>query len=224
MTSKGKILWVDDEIELLRSHIMFLEERGYEVLVFHATGVGGRTMESLIESGMVAGVLDVTTTEWADEIVGGILTAGPHRLEAAANAVVPAIVVPGCLDMVNFGEPDSVPDRFQGRLFYHHNPQITLMRTTPEESAALGRKLAEKLNAYAGPVTVLLPLRAISVISAPGQVFHDPEADRALFTAMQQDLRPDIKVAKFECEINDASFAEACVVELISNMSSHTPT
>ena len=200
-----------------------LEARGYEVLVFHATGVGGRTMESLIESGMVAGVLDITTTEWADELVGGILTAGPHRLEAAAKAGVPAIVVPGCLDMVNFGEPDSVPDRFQGRLFYHHNPQITLMRTTPEECTALGRKLAEKLNAYAAPVTVLLPQRAISVISAPGQVFHDPEADRALFTAIQQDLRPDIKVTKFECDINDVSFAEACAEELISNMRIHTP-
>ncbi|RYD37085.1 MAG: UPF0261 family protein, partial [Verrucomicrobiaceae bacterium] len=112
-----------------------LEEAGYEVLVFAATGQGGRTMESLIESGLVAGVLDITTTEWADELVGGVLNAGPQRLEAAARAGIPAIIAPGCLDMVNFGTPDSVPDKFKGRLFYHHNPQVTLMRTTPEENA-----------------------------------------------------------------------------------------
>src|SRR5882762_4478555 len=146
-----------------------LEEEGYEVLVFHATGTGGRTMESLIESGMVSGVLDITTTEWADELVGGVLSAGPTRLEAAARAGVPAIVTPGCLDMVNFHGPESVPAKFKGRTFYQHNPQVTLMRTTPEECAKLGQILAEKINLSSGPVTVLIPLRAISVISAPGQ-------------------------------------------------------
>src|SRR5262249_36890418 len=151
-----------------------LEAKGYEVLVFHATGMGGRTMESLIESGMVAGVLDGTTTEWADELVGGFLGAGPTRLEAAARHGVPAIVTPGCLDMVNFYGPESVPTRFQGRKFYQHNPQVTLMRTTPEECARLGQILSEKLNLSKGPVTVLLPTQAISVISAPGQAFHDP--------------------------------------------------
>src|SRR5678816_4377596 len=124
-----------------------LEEAGYEVLVFHATGVGGRTMESLIESGMVSGVLDVTTTEWADELVGGVLGAGPTRLEAAGKMKVPAIVAPGCLDMVNFGERATVPAKFAGRTFYQHNPQVTLMRTTPEECAELGRILADKVNA-----------------------------------------------------------------------------
>ena len=195
-----------------------LEAAGYEVLVFHATGVGGRTMESLIESGLAAGVLDITTTEWADELVGGVLGAGPTRLEAAARTGVPAIVTPGCLDMVNFHGPESVPARFQGRTFYPHNPQVTLMRTTPEECAELGRIIAGKLNASTGPVTVLIPLRAISVISAPGQKFHDPAADEALFGALKGNLRPDIPVLEMDCAINDAPFAEACAQALLENM------
>lgn len=195
-----------------------LEQAGYEVLVFHATGTGGRTMESLIASGLVAGVLDITTTEWADELVGGILSAGPTRLEAAARGGVPAIVTTGCLDMVNFGPRDSVPTRFEGRNFYPHNPQTTLMRTTPEECAQLGRILAEKLNLSTAPVTVLLPLRGISVISAPGQPFHDPAADRALNDGLKAGLRRDIPVLELDCVINDAAFAEACVRELLRNM------
>lgn len=195
-----------------------LEKEGYEVLVFHATGTGGRTMESLIESGMVAGVLDITTTEWADELVGGFLGAGPTRLEAAARQAVPAIVVPGCLDMVNFHGPESVPAKFQGRNFYQHNPQVTLMRTTAEECARLGQILAEKLNLSKGPVTVLLPTRAISVISAPGQKFHDPAADRALFGAIKEKLRKDIKVIEMDCAINDPAFAEACARTLLEQM------
>src|SRR5688572_29501764 len=171
-----------------------LEDAGYEVLVFHATGVGGRTMESLIESGMVAGVLDITTTEWADELVGGILTAGPTRLEAAARKGIPAIVTPGCLDMVNFGPPESVPAKFNGRNFYPHNPQVTLMRTTPDECAQLGKILAEKVNLSTGPVTVLIPKRAISVISADGQKFHDASADEQLFCGIKTNLRPGIEV------------------------------
>src|SRR2546426_4979522 len=180
-----------------------LEQAGYEVLVFHATGTGGRTMESLIESGMVAGVLDITTTEWADELVGGILSAGPTRLEAAARRGVPAIIAPGCLDMVNFGPPETVPPRFQGRTFYQHNPQVTLMRTTPDECAQLGKILAQKINDSIGPVTVLIPRKAISVISAAGQKFHDPQADEALFTALKTNLRPDIEVPEMDCAIND---------------------
>ncbi|MFP6892327.1 MAG: Tm-1-like ATP-binding domain-containing protein, partial [Opitutales bacterium] len=155
-----------------------LEESGYEVLVFHATGAGGRAMESLIEAGLVAGVLDLTTTEWADELVGGILGAGLTRLEAAARNGVPAVIAPGCLDMVNFGPRASIPDKFSGRLFYEHNPQVTLMRTTPEECTNLGRILAEKANLSTGPVAVLLPTKAISVISSPDQVFSDPAADQ----------------------------------------------
>jgi uncharacterized protein (UPF0261 family) len=195
-----------------------LENEGYEVLVFHATGSGGRTMESLIESGMVAGVLDVTTTEWADELVGGFLTAGPTRLEAAAKTGTPAVVSPGCLDMVNFYGPESVPAKFQGRRFYQHNPQVTLMRTTPEENGKLGKIIAEKLNASLGPVSVLIPRKAISVISAPAQTFHDPEADAALFSAIKNNLRPDIELVEMETEINSPQFAEACARVLLKNI------
>jgi uncharacterized protein (UPF0261 family) len=195
-----------------------LEKHGYEVLVFHATGAGGRTMESLIESGMVAGVLDITTTEWADELVGGFLTAGPTRLEAAARHGVPAIVTPGCLDMVNFYAPDSVPAKFKERTFYQHNPQVTLMRTTAEECAQLGKIIAQKLNASTGPVTLLIPQKAISVISAAGQKFHDPAADKSLFDAIKSNLRKDIDVIEMDCAINDSVFAEACANALLKNI------
>src|SRR6185436_15671211 len=195
-----------------------LEAEGYEVLVFHATGTGGRTMESLIESGMVAGVLDITTTEWADELVGGILGAGPTRLEAAARGGVPAIVTPGCLDMVNFGPPDSVPLKFKGRRFYQHNPQVTLMRTTADECIQLGKILAEKVNLSTGPVTVLIPFKAISVIGAPGKAFHDQSADHALFQNLKNNLRKDIEVIEMDGEIYDRRFAEACANALLSKV------
>jgi uncharacterized protein (UPF0261 family) len=195
-----------------------LEQTGYEVLVFHATGTGGRTMESLIESSMVSGVLDITTTEWADELVGGILSAGQTRLEAAARCAVPAIVTPGCLDMVNFGPPETVPAKFKGRNFYQHNPQVTLMRTTPQECAQLGKIIGGKLNMSKGPVTVLIPRKAISVISAPGQKFHDPAADRALFENLKADLRRNIEVIEMDVEINDPRFADACARTLLKNM------
>jgi uncharacterized protein (UPF0261 family) len=195
-----------------------LEAAGYEVLVFAAVGTGGRTMESLIESGMVTGVLDITTTEWADELVGGVLAAGPQRLEAAARSGVPAIVTPGCLDMVNFGPPETVPDRFKHRRFYQHNPQVTLMRTSPEECAQLGRIIADKLNASKGPVTVLLPLGGISVISAPGQPFHDPAADDALFNTLKKELRADIAVVEVNANINEPPFADACVRALLGHL------
>ncbi len=199
-----------------------LENAGYEVLIFHATGIGGRTMESLIESGMVSGVLDVTTTEWADELVGGFLGAGPTRLEAAAKGGVPAVIAPGCLDMVNFHAPETVPAKFAGRKFYHHNPQVTLMRTTPEECAHLGRILAEKINASTGPVSVLVPLRGVSVISAEGQPFHDPAADEALFGAIEKNVRSGVAVKKLDCRINDAPFAEACAAALLEMMTKVT--
>lgn len=195
-----------------------VEDAGFEVLVFHATGTGGRIMESLIESGMVAGVLDITTTEWADEYVGGILGAGPSRLGAAAKAGVPSIITPGCLDMVNFGEPHTVPEKFTGRTFYHHNPQVTLMRTTPEECAALGRIIAEKANSCTGPVTVLLPLRGISIISAEGQPFYDPAADKALFDAIRSHLKPEIPVVEMDCTINDPQFSLACAKKLLASL------
>ena len=198
-----------------------LEAAGYEVLVFAATGNGGRAMESLIASGLVAGVLDITTTEWADELVGGVLTAGPERLNATAKAHLPAIIAPGCLDMVNFGEPASVPAKFASRLFYQHNPQVTLMRTTPDEGAQLGRILAEKINRYTAPVTVLLPLRAISIISAPGKPFHSPADDEALFSSLRQHLRPDISVLTPDVEINDPIFARACAEALLAHLAKH---
>ena len=200
-----------------------LEAAGYEVLVFAATGNGGRAMESLIASGLVAGVLDITTTEWADELVGGVLTAGPERLDATAKAKIPAIVAPGCLDMVNFGERASVPAKFSGRTFYQHNPQVTLMRTTPVECTELGRIIAEKINRYTAPVTVLLPLRAISIISAPGQAFHDPAADAALFSSLRNHLRPAIPVIAHDVAINDPVFARACADALLAQLVPRPP-
>ena len=200
-----------------------LEDAGYEVLVFHATGTGGKVMESLVESGIISGVLDITTTEWADELVGGILGAGPTRLEAAGKAGVPAIVSPGCLDMVNFGERSTVPARFAGRTFYQHNPQVTLMRTSPEECTELGRILAEKVNAYSGPVTVMLPMRAISIISAVGQPFHDPVADQALFDSIKANLRADVPVVEIDCEINAPEFSQASANTLLQMLALSAP-
>lgn len=195
-----------------------IEAAGYEVLVFHATGTGGRCMEALIASGLVAGVLDITTTEWADELVGGILGAGPQRLDAAAQANVPAIVVPGCLDMVNFGERGTVPAKFAGRTFYQHNPQVTLMRTNPAECAELGRILAEKVNRYTAPATVLLPRGGISIISAPGQPFHDPVADDALFNALTSQLSPQVEIVDTKFAINDPAFARVCAGALLQHL------
>lgn len=195
-----------------------IEAAGYEVLVFAATGSGGRAMEALIASGLVAGVLDLTTTEWADELVGGVLTAGPTRLDAVAQAKIPAVIAPGCLDMVNFGERASVPAKFAGRTFYQHNPQVTLMRTTPAECAELGRILAEKINRYTAPVTVLLPRRAVSLISAPGQPFHDPLADEALYSALRTHLRPDLPVIDTDLAINDPAFAQQCAAALLRHL------
>jgi uncharacterized protein (UPF0261 family) len=190
-----------------------LEENGYEVLVFAATGAGGKSMDAIIDSGIVAGVLDLTTTELADELVGGVLTAGSDRLNATARAGIPAVVGPGCLDMVNFGEPGSVPEKFAGRNFYHHNPQVTLMRTSADECAQLGKILVDKTNAYSAATTILLPTRAISVISAEGQAFHDAAADRALFDAIRSGSKHP--VIEMDIEINDPAFARACAEALM---------
>jgi len=195
-----------------------LQEAGYEVLVFHATGTGGRAMESLIEAGLIEAVLDVTTTEWADELVGGVLCAGPTRLEAAARCGVPAIVTPACLDMVNFWAPQTVPARFQGRTFYQHNPNITLMRTTPDECRQLGRILAEKVSMSTAPVTVLLPLRGLSMIDIEGGPFWLPEADQALFDSLRQNLPPHIPLVEVDCNVNDPQFARACAETLLSSL------
>ncbi len=191
-----------------------LEEQGFELLVFHATGSGGQAMEQLVSDGFIEAVLDITTTELADELVGGVLSAGPHRLEAAGRVGVPQVISVGALDMVNFGPPDSVPEKFRTRLFYRHNPTVTLMRTTLDENAQLGRIVAQKASAATGPVTIVLPLRGVSAIDAPGQPFHDPEADRALFEAIHGGVHGAVKIVDVDAHINDAVFAERLVAEL----------
>ncbi len=191
-----------------------LEQLGYEVLVFHATGAGGRSMEALIAAGFIAGSLDITTTEWADELVGGVLGAGPTRLDAAGQRGIPQVVSLGALDMVNFGPIESVPERFRRRNLYRHNATVTLMRTTPEECAELGRIIAEKLSAARGPTALFVPLRGISMIAAAGQPFYDPAADAALIAALRANLGPNVELVELDMEINDARFAHAMAERL----------
>ena len=193
-----------------------LEAQGFELLVFHATGSGGQAMEQLVGDGFIEGVLDVTTTELADELVGGVLSAGPQRLEMAGKLGVPQVISVGALDMVNFGPRETVPERFRDRLFYQHNPTVTLMRTRPAENAELGRIIAQKASAAQGPVTILLPLRGVSAIDAPGQPFHDPEADQALFQAIRDGVHQHVKLVEVDAHINDAVFAQRLVDELAS--------
>lgn len=195
-----------------------LETAGFEVLVFHATGAGGLTMESLISDGYVDGVLDVTTTELADELCGGVFSAGPKRLDAAALAGIPQVVAPGCLDMVNFAAPETVPNRYANRKFFNWNPNVTLMRTNVEENQALGGILARKFNQATGPVKVLLPLRGISQLDSPGGEFWWPEADRALFASLRQELRTDISVLELDANINDPEFSDCAAEELLRMM------
>ena len=202
----------------INAAIPIFTEAGFETIVFAATGTGGRAMESLIDSGMVAGVFDITTTELADELVGGVLSAGPDRLNAAARACIPAVVAPGCLDMVNFGELSSVPQHFKERTFYPHNPQVTLMRTTPDECRRLGEILARSVNQYTAPTTVLIPMRAISIVSATGEPFHDPIADRALFESIQKHLEPHIQLKVLDLAINDSAFAQIAAETMLSNI------
>jgi uncharacterized protein (UPF0261 family) len=191
-----------------------LEELGYEVLVFHATGTGGQSMEALMRSGFITASLDVTTTELADELVGGVLSAGPDRLEAAGALGIPQVVSLGALDMVNFGPFESVPAEFRDRLLYKHNPTVTLMRTTPEECAALGRTIARKLNEARGPLTVFVPLKGVSLIATEGQVFHDPAADEALFGTLRENLDPEVDLRELDLDVNDPEFAHALAERL----------
>jgi uncharacterized protein (UPF0261 family) len=172
-------------------------------------------MESLVADGFIDGVLDLTTTEWADELGGGVFAAGPHRRAAAARAGVPQVVAPGCLDMANFGGPGTVPERYRGRNLYEWNPTVTLLRTNVEENAELGRILAEKVNLSAGPVTVFLPLKGVSQLDSPGGEFWWPEADAALYAAIKAGLRPDIPVVELDCNINDPAFADAASARLL---------
>ena len=178
-------------------------------LVFHATGTGGRAMEKLVDDGLIASVLDLTTTEVCDLLVGGVFAAGPDRLDAIARTGVPYVGSCGALDMVNFGAPATVPEPFAGRLFYEHNPQVTLMRTTVAENIEIGRFLAAKLNACPGPVVFLLPTGGVSALDAPGQAFHDPEADAALFETIEGEVRDAGRVRRVDHHINDPEFADA---------------
>ena len=196
----------------------WLEGAGYEVLVFHANGAGGRAMEALMRDGVIEGVLDLTTTELADELVGGILSAGPGRLEAAGALGLPQVVSLGALDMVNFGAIGTVPEKFHKRQFYRHNPHVTLMRTSPQECSELGALLARKLNGAKGPVTMFVPLRGTSSISIEGGVFHDAEADRALFAGLKDNLDPAIACVTSDAAINDKDFALAMAHELDAHM------
>lgn len=195
-----------------------LESAGYEVLVFHATGTGGRAMEDLVKGGFLAGVLDVTTTELADELVGGILSAGPDRLEAAGQVGLPQVVAPGALDMVNFGPPDTVPDKFSNRQFYQHNPTVTLMRTTPEETAELGKIMAGKLNEATGPTTVLIPTHGVSAIDKTDQPFDSPEARDAWRENLKANIGENVTVIEMDAHINDDEFATKLAETLLSSL------
>jgi uncharacterized protein (UPF0261 family) len=197
----------------------YLESLGYEVLVFHATGVGGQAMESLVEAGFIKGVLDITTTEWCDELVGGVLAAGPNRLEAAGKYGVPQVVSTGALDMVNFGPIDTVPEQFKHRNLYKHNPSITLMRTTTEECRELGRIIANKLNMTNSPTTLVLPLHGVSMIDVEGQPFYGPEEDKTLFDAIRENIDKDkVKLVEFEKDINDEEVSLFMAKELVALM------
>ncbi len=184
-----------------------LEQHGYEVLVFHATGTGGKTMESLIADGLIAGSLDMTTTELADEVCGGVFSAGPDRCWAASKAGVPAVLVPGCVDMANFWGIGTVPEKYQGRNLYQWNPNVTLLRTNVEENVKMGEMIAAAANAATAPVAIVLPLQGVSQLDSPGGQFWDPEADRACYDAIKQNLKPGIPVIEVDHNINDPEFS-----------------
>jgi uncharacterized protein (UPF0261 family) len=192
-----------------------MEAAGYEVLVFHATGTGGKTMESLIADGYIKGSLDITTTELADEVCGGVFSAGPERGMAASRAGIPAILVPGCVDMANFGGVETMPDKYKGRNIYQWNPNVTLLRTNVEENKKMGEMLAAAANASTAPVVVILPMRGVSMLDSDGGQFWDPEADKACYDAIKQNLRPGIEVIESDCNINDPEFADLCANTLL---------
>ncbi len=198
-----------------------LEAEGYEVFVFHANGVGGQTMESLIYENCFEGVLDLTTTELADELCGGVCSAGPDRLRAAAAHGVPQVVAPGCMDMVNFAQPDTVPSRYQHRRLYSWAPDVTLMRTDEAENRELGKTLAGKLNPAPAGATILLPLRGLSQIDDTGGIFHFPEANQALFEAIKTAAAHHVEVREIDAHINDESFAQQAVSALLERMAAH---
>ena len=193
-----------------------LEAEGYEVLVFHATGSGGRTMEDLISDGYIAACLDMTTTELADEICDGVFSAGPDRVQAAPRKGVPTVIVPGCVDMANFGGIETVPDHYRERTLYEWNPEVTLLRTNEEENRQMGAMLAAAANAgQAGKVSVLIPLGGVSMLDSEGDRFWDPDADQACYDALKNDLRADIPLIEMDANINDPGFAERAVALLL---------
>jgi uncharacterized protein (UPF0261 family) len=186
--------------------------------VFHATGTGGQAMESLIDDGVVVGVLDITTTELADELVGGILTAGPNRLTAAGRKGIPQVISVGALDMVNFGPPETIPPKFRDRKFYHHNPAVTLMRTTAQENAQLGEEIARKAASATGPTAIVLPLKGVSAIDREGQPFDDAAARAALFDAIRRH-HGLVELIEVDRHVNDVEFAETAARKLIAMLS-----
>lgn len=194
-----------------------LEATGLEVVVFHATGVGGRAMEALIRAGRVSAVLDLTTTELADEVAGGVMSAGPDRLHAAVAAGLPQVLSVGAVDMVNFGPPETVPECYRGRLLHRHNPQVTLMRTTADENREIGRRIAGALRTARAATVVLLPLGGVSALDAPGRPFHDPAADSVLFATIRDELsdHPQVEIIELDAHINDPAFASRAAQELI---------
>lgn len=195
----------------------YLHEQGYDVLVFHATGTGGKCMEALIDQGFIKGVLDLTTTEWCDEVVGGVLNAGPDRLTAAGKNGIPQVVSVGALDMVNFGPMDTVPAQFKDRNLYKHNPTVTLMRTTADELKSIGHEIATRLTDATGKTTLMLPLKGVSMIDVEGQPFYDAEADKVLFDTLRTELADsNVEIVELDTDINDKEFAVAAAKKLIS--------
>jgi uncharacterized protein (UPF0261 family) len=194
-----------------------LEDQGYEVLVFHASGSGGRTMESLIESGFITANLDLTTTELADEVCGGIFSAGPDRLLAAARAGIPTVIAPGCIDMANFWGIDTVPEKYKDRNLYEWNPNVTLMRTNVEENKTIGKMITNAANHSNGPVSILLPLKGVSQLDSPGGEFWYPEANQACFNTIKVNLKPGIEVIELDNNINDPEFSNKAV-EVLTQM------
>jgi len=195
-----------------------IQKAGYEVLLFDATGSGGKKMESVIRAGNISGVLDLTTTELANELVGGTLSAGRDRLTAAAIKGVPQVISLGALDRITFGPRDLVPEKFQTRRYYQESPGVTLLRTTPEENDKLGKEIAEKASAARGPTAILIPLKGVSTLDATGQAFWWPEADAALFQSLRNWMSPHVEVIDLDLHINDPAFAEAAADKLLSMM------
>jgi len=193
-----------------------VEAAGYEVLVFHATGTGGKTMEGLIRDGYIVASMDITTTELADEVCGGVFSAGPERCLAASRQGIPTILVPGCVDMANFGSVESMPEKYRSRNIYQWNPNVTLLRTNVAENTRMGEMLAAAANASTSTVTIILPLKGVSMLDSLGGQFWDPEADKACYDAIKNNLKPGIPVIESDHNINDPQFADLCAQTLLA--------